>query len=131
VAGKIKRVKKDYGFGAIINGSGSHHTWGQMGYWLSARLRFFNSIGFTPVIHIDPFYNHTAALFAGKWLGPRPATGNALALAIAYVWITEDLYDKDYVAGRTVGFEKWRGHISGKENGIPKTPERRRSINSI
>jgi len=199
VAGEIKRVKREYGPGAIMNGSGSHHTWGALGYWLSARIRFFNSIGWTPVVHnpdswegwywgamhhwgqsgrlggsetygtvedclkncemvvfwssdpestsgvygafegtirrqwlkdlgikmvhIDPFYNHTAALLGGKWLAPRPATGNALALAIAYVWITEDLYDKDYVANRTIGFEKWKNYILGKEDGIPKTPE--------
>ena len=199
VASEIKRVKRDYGPGAIMNGSGSHHTWGHLGYWLSARLRFFNSIGFTPVVHnpdswegwywgamhhwgysmrlggaetygtvedclkncemvvfwssdpestsgiygafegtvrrqwlkelaikmvhIDPFYNHTAALLGGKWLAPRPATGNALALAIAYVWITEDLYDKEYVVNRTTGFDKWKTYILGKEDGIPKTPE--------
>ena len=199
VANEIKRVKRDYGPGAILNGSGSHHTWGVLGYWLSVRLRFFNSIGFTPVVHnpdswegwywgamhhwghsmrlgapetygtvedclkecemvvfwssdpestsgiygafegtvrrqwlkelgikmvhIDPFYNHTAALFGGKWFAPRPATGNALALAIAYVWITEALYDKEYVAKRTTGFDQWKDYILGKEDGIPKTPE--------
>ncbi len=199
VAGEIKRVKRDHGPGAIMNGSGSHHLWGILGYWLSARLRFFNNIGFTPVahnpdswegwywgamhhwgqsmhlgapesygtvedclkecemvvfwssdpeatsgvyaafegtvrrqwlkelgikmVHIDPFYNHTAALFGGKWLAPRPATGNALALAIAYVWITEDLYDKEYVASRTVGFDRWKDYILGKDDGIAKTPE--------
>jgi trimethylamine-N-oxide reductase (cytochrome c) len=199
VANEIKRVKREHGPGAILNGSGSHHTWGILGYWLSARIRFFNSIGFTPVVHnpdswegwywgamhhwgnsirlgapetygtvedclkecemvvfwssdpestggvygafegtvrrqwlkelgiklvhIDPFYNHTAALLGGKWLAPRPATGNALALAIAYVWITEDLYDKDYVARRTEGFDQWKDYILGKEDGVPKTPE--------
>jgi molybdopterin guanine dinucleotide-containing S/N-oxide reductase-like protein len=199
VANEIKRVKKTYGPGAILNGSGSHHLWGILGYWLSARLRFFNNIGFTPVahnpdswegwywgamhhwgqsmhlgapesygtvedclkecemvvfwssdpeatsgvyaafegtvrrqwlkelgikmVHIDPFYNHTAALLGGKWLAPRPATGNALALAIAYVWITEGLYDKEYVAQRTHGFDQWKEYILGKEDGIPKTPE--------
>jgi trimethylamine-N-oxide reductase (cytochrome c) len=199
VAGEITRVKRDHGPGAIMNGSGSHHTWGHLGYWLSARLRFFNTIGFTPVVHnpdswegwywgamhhwghsghlgapetygtvedclqnsemvvfwssdpeatsgvygalegtvrrqwlkelgikmvhIDPFYNHTAALLGGKWLAPRPATGNALSLAIAHVWISEDLYDKEYVANRTVGFDKWKAYILGKEDGIPKTPE--------
>ena len=51
VAGEIKRVKKDHGPGAIMCGSGSHHMWGNLGYWLSTRLRFFNSIGFTPVVH--------------------------------------------------------------------------------
>ncbi|PKN66861.1 MAG: pyrogallol hydroxytransferase large subunit [Deltaproteobacteria bacterium HGW-Deltaproteobacteria-15] len=199
VADEIKRVKREYGPGAIMNGSGSHHTWGHLGYWLSGRIRFFNSIGFTPVVHnpdswegwywgamhhwgqsmrlggseaygtvedclrhcemvvfwssdpeatsgvygafegtvrrqwlkelgitlvhIDPYYNHTAALLGGKWLAPRPATGNALALAIAYVWITEGLYDREYVENRTVGFEIWRDYILGKEDGIPKTPE--------
>ena len=199
VAGEIKRVKRRYGPGAILNGSGSHHLWGILGYWLSARLRFFNNIGWTPVahnpdswegwywgamhhwgqsmhlgapesygtvedclkecemvvfwssdpeatsgvyaafegtvrrqwlkelgikmVHIDPYFNHTAALFGGKWLAPRPATGNALALAIAYVWITEGLYDKEYVASRTTGFDQWKDYIIGKEDGVPKTPE--------
>ncbi|MBU2499674.1 MAG: molybdopterin-dependent oxidoreductase, partial [Proteobacteria bacterium] len=51
VAGEIRRVKREHGPGAIMNGSGSHHTWGHLGYWLSARIRFFNTIGFTPVVH--------------------------------------------------------------------------------
>jgi len=199
VAGEILRVKQVHGPGAIMNGSGSHHTWGNVGYWLSARMRFFNSIGFTPVIHnpdswegwywgaahhwgqtgrngggetystvedllkhaemvvfwsadpeatsgvygahdgtarrqwlkelgikvvhIDPYYNHTAAWLGGKWLAPRPGTDSAMILAIAYVWITENLYDKEYVATRTSGFEKWRDHILGNDDGIPKTPE--------
>ena len=46
-----------------------------------------------------------------------------MVLAIAYVWITEDLYDKEYVAERTDGFEKWRDYILGKEDGVAKTPE--------
>ena len=75
------------------------------------------------MVHIDPFYNHTAALFGGKWLAPRPATGNALALSIAYVWITENLYDKKYIATRTEGFDQWKDYLLGKEDGIPKTPE--------
>jgi len=199
VAGEIKRVKTKYGPGAIMNGSGSHHLWGILGYWLSCRLRFFNNIGWSPVahnpdswegwywgamhhwgqsmrlgapesygtvedclkecemvvfwssdpeatsgvyaafegtvrrqwlkevgiklVHIDPYYNHTAALFGGKWFAPRPATGNSLALAIAYMWITEDLYDKEYVATRTTGFDQWKDYILGKEDGVPKTPE--------
>ena len=51
VAREIKRVKREHGPGAIMNGSGSHHTWGVLGYWLSARIRFFNMIGWTPVVH--------------------------------------------------------------------------------
>src|SRR3989337_3262312 len=75
------------------------------------------------MVFIDPFYNHTAGLLADKWFAPRPGTDNALACAIAYVWITENLYDKEYIATRTVGFDKWKDYILGKEDGVPKTPE--------
>ena len=60
---------------------------------------------------------------AGKWLAPLPGTDSAMVLAIAYVWITEGLYDKEYVAERTVGFETWKAYILGEEDGIAKTPE--------
>ena len=49
-------------------------------------------------IFIDPYCNQTAAILADKWIAPRPGTDTAMAQAIAYVWITEDTYDKKYVA---------------------------------
>lgn len=74
-------------------------------------------------VHIDPHYNSTAAFFGGKWIPINPTTDNALALAISYVWITEGLYDKDYVENRTTGFEIYRDYILGKEDDTAKTPE--------
>jgi trimethylamine-N-oxide reductase (cytochrome c) len=88
----------------------------------TVRRQWIKDLGIK-MVHIDPYYNHTAALLGGKWLAPRAATGNSLALAIAYVWITEDLYDKAYVAHRTTGFEEWKAYILGETDGIPKTPE--------
>ena len=199
VANEIKRAKRVHGPGSIANSHGSHHTWGNVGYYLSANFRFVNAIGMTrvhhnpdswegwywgashhwggslrvgqsetyggvedclqnsemvvfwssnpegtsgsygsyegairrkwlkelgiKVVHIDPYYNDTAQFLGGKWLAPRPTTSPALALAIAYVWIDEDLYDKDYVEKRTHGFDKWRDYVMGKEDGVPKTPE--------
>jgi trimethylamine-N-oxide reductase (cytochrome c) len=199
VAGEIKRCKTQYGQGAIIANHGSHHTWGNLGYYISSAYKFFNAIGHTKVVHnpdswegwywgamhhygysmrlgqietystvedlmkeaelvvfwaadpeatsgsysahegtirrqwlhdlgievvhVDPYYNHTAALLGGKWFAPKPGTDAAMALAIAHVWITEGLYDKQFVAKRSVGFEVWRDYILGKEDGIPKTPE--------
>ncbi|RLI35924.1 pyrogallol hydroxytransferase large subunit [Candidatus Bathyarchaeota archaeon] len=75
------------------------------------------------MVFIDPHYNSTAVNFADKWFAPRPGTDTALAAAIAYVWLTENLYDKDYVEKRTYGFEEWRDYILGEEDGFPKTPE--------
>jgi trimethylamine-N-oxide reductase (cytochrome c) len=49
VAGEIVRMKEQYGPGAIMTGSGSHHTFGVCGYWLSALQRFANTVGMTKV----------------------------------------------------------------------------------
>ena len=50
-------------------------------------------------------------------------TDTALAMAIAYVWITEDTYDKEYVADRTIGFDEFKPYVLGETDGVPKTPE--------
>lgn len=199
VGNEIKRAKTKHGPGSIANSHGSHHTWGNIGYYLSANFRFINAVGMTrvhhnpdswegwywgashhwggsmrvgqsetysgvedclkesemvvfwssnpegtsgsygalegtirrqwlkklgiKVVHIDPYYNDTAQLLGGKWIAPRPTTSPALALAIAYVWIKEDLYDKDYVEKRTSGFDVWAKYVVGEEDGVPKTPE--------
>ena len=199
VAGEIKRQKTVHGPGAIALSHGSHHTWGNIGYYLSAAFRFINTVGMTrvlhnpdswegwywgavhhwgqsmrvgqcetyggvedcmqesemvvfwsanpeatsgsygalegsvrrqwlnelgiEVVHIDPYFNESAQLLGGKWIAPKPTTDTALALAIAHVWITEGLYDKDFVETKTLGFDVWRAYVMGEEDGIPKTPE--------
>ena len=64
-------------------------------------------------IFIDPFCNYTATILGDKWIAPRPGTDAAMAEAIAYVWLTEGTYDKEYVATHTVGFEEFKKHILG------------------
>jgi molybdopterin guanine dinucleotide-containing S/N-oxide reductase-like protein len=196
---EIKRIRFNYGPGAMLSTPSSHHNWGNVGYRHSTYFRFMNILGYTYADHnpdswegwhwgamhnwgfswrlgisgqydlledamknsemivfwssdpsttsgiyagqesairrlwlkelgvkmvfIDPFYNFTAINYCDKWFAPRPGTDTAMAIAIAYVWLTEDLYDKDYIKSRTYGFEKWRDYVLGKEDGIPKTPE--------
>ena len=74
-------------------------------------------------VHIDPHCNPTAQLLGGRWFPVRPQTDAALAQAIMYVWVTEGLYDQDYVATRTTGFDEWKAYLLGETDGIPKTPE--------
>jgi trimethylamine-N-oxide reductase (cytochrome c) len=199
VAGEIQRQKRVNGPGSMTIAHGSHHQWGNVGYYLSSLMRFGNLIGFTRVaanpdswegwywgamhhwghaqrvgiganygtvadclqeaqlivfwssdpestngaymgfegtqrrlwakelgiefMHIDPHFNPTAQLLGGRWIPIKPTTDPALAQAIMQVWIEEDLYDKPYVASRTTGFDAWRDHLMGVEDGIVKTPE--------
>jgi molybdopterin guanine dinucleotide-containing S/N-oxide reductase-like protein len=74
------------------------------------------------MIFIDPFCNYTAAIMADKWIAPRPGTDAAMAEAIAYVWLKEGTYDKDYVATHTVGFEQFKKQILGEIDNLPRTP---------
>ena len=51
VSGEIKRIKRDFGPGAILSTSGSHHLWGNIGYRFSAYMRFMDLVGFTYADH--------------------------------------------------------------------------------
>jgi molybdopterin guanine dinucleotide-containing S/N-oxide reductase-like protein len=74
-------------------------------------------------VSISPELHDTAVTHCDKWISVYPGTDAALAAALMYTWITEDTYDKEYVKTHTVGFEKLRDYLLGKEDGIPKTPE--------
>ena len=47
VTAEIKRMNRDYGPGAILAARSSHHTWGNVGYYISAYQKFINIIGAT------------------------------------------------------------------------------------
>ena len=200
VAREIQRIQGTYGKEAVTSCPSSHHSWGLLGYKMSAYKRFFNLLGYTQifdnpdswegfhwgashtyghfwrlgcaepfdlledclqncetlifwahdpdsthacysanesnlwrkwfkelgivVIYIDPFNNFSSVKQADKWIGPRPGTDAALMEAIAYVWLTEDTYDHEYVKKHVHRFDEWADHILGKgKDGIAKTPK--------
>lgn len=54
--------------------------------------------------------------------GAMPMWGNSHRLGIAHTWPAEDLYDKEYVAERTTGFDEWKDYVLGVTDNVPKTP---------
>ena len=62
------------------------------------------------VIAIDPYRSLSAAK-CDLHLAPLPGTDAALALAMMHVIIGEALYDRDYVARHTLGFEQLRQRV--------------------
>lgn len=61
----------------------------------------------TKFVQIEPRFSVTATR-ADEWVALRPGTEAALALGLAYVLITEGLYDARFVSEHTFGFEDWR-----------------------
>ncbi len=88
----------------------------------TARRSWLKELG-VKMVFIDPYYNHTAGLLADKWFAPRLGTDVAFGLAIAFTWLTEGTYDKEYVASRTKGFDEWKAYVLGESDGVAKTPE--------
>jgi anaerobic selenocysteine-containing dehydrogenase len=89
---------------------------------LPSRLCYFWSDLGLKQIYICPDLNYGAAVHANKWIPILPNTDAAMQLAIAYLWIKEGAYDRDYVESHTVGFEEFADYVTGKEDGVPKTP---------
>ena len=55
-------------------------------------------LGMSGGISISPDLNHASAVHADTWIPLKPNTDSALYLAVAHTWISEDRYDKSYVA---------------------------------
>jgi trimethylamine-N-oxide reductase (cytochrome c) len=86
------------------------------------RRKWLKELG-VKMVFIDPHYNHTAGLIGDKWFSPKIGTDHALSFAIAYTWLVEGTYDKEYVATHAYGFEEWSEYVLGKTDGVPKTCE--------
>lgn len=68
------------------------------------------------LVVLDPRFTKTAAL-AHEWHPIKPGTDMAFFLALANVLISEELYDREFVAKRTHGFKRLAKHVQ------PYTPE--------
>ncbi len=75
--------------------------------------------------------NDLSAVESAQWLAIRPGTDTALLLALCHVLIVESLYDAQFVASHTVGFEPYRAYLLGESDGIAKTPRWAAAITGI
>lgn len=95
------------------------------------------------IITIDPRYTDSAVSLGADWIPIYPGTDVALIAALAYVMVKENLYDKDFMAKYSVGFDEdtlpagappkssFMAYIMGDADGEPKTPEWASAITGI
>ena len=83
------------------------------------------------VVVLDPRFTKTAAL-AQEYHAIRPGTDMAFFLAVAHVLVAEELYDREFVAAHTNGFDRLAEHVreyspewAAKECDIPADDIRR------
>lgn len=78
----------------------------------AAGCRFVN---FSPVAD-----NLDAPAGAVEWIPIRPNTDTAVMLALAHTLIATGRHDAAFLASHCVGFERWRDHLLGKDDGVVK-----------
>jgi len=93
------------------------------------------------VVCIDPRHSLSAAGLADEWIPIRPGTDAAMMSAMAYVMLTERLYDAEFVSTHCVGFdaeqmpvegaESYSEYILGNRDGVPKTPQWAEPITAV
>ncbi|MBB5046582.1 trimethylamine-N-oxide reductase (cytochrome c) [Rhodopseudomonas rhenobacensis] len=75
-------------------------------------------------IFINPINVEASKYLNAEWLAIRPHSDVALAIAICHVLLTEKLYDKEFIANCTFGFDKFSDYLLGKGwDKVEKTPE--------
>jgi trimethylamine-N-oxide reductase (cytochrome c) len=97
-------------------------TWGWGGQMPSLVSFWWTNVGITSV-YISPDLNYSAAVHADKWIPVYPNTDLALQFAIAHVWLSEGLYDREYIDTHTVGFDWLESMVWGHIDGVEKTPK--------
>ena len=87
------------------------------------------------VIVIDPRNSDSAMAFADQWIPVTPSTDGALANAMAYVILEENLQDQAFMDRFCLGFDEehmpegadktqnFKNYLFGGLDGTPKTPE--------
>lgn len=82
-------------------------------------------------VNVSPLKSDMMDTVGAEWLAARPNTDVAIMLGLAHVLYTEGLYNPDFLAKYTVGFERFEAYLTGEADGTPKTPEWAAEISEI
>lgn len=110
VAAEINRMKREHGPGAMAIYQSSHHQWGNVGYYLSAMLRFGNLVGFTRV-HPNP------DSWEGWYWGAQHHYGNSMRVGLPgpYGLVEDCLQHSELIVYWSADPEKTSGAYGGSE----------------
>lgn len=73
-------------------------------------------------ISINPQVTTTDEKMGSEWVRIVPNTDTALFMAMGYHLLSQNKHNQAFIDKYTVGFDKYRAHLEGKDGTPPKTP---------
>ncbi|MBX5204117.1 molybdopterin-dependent oxidoreductase [Rhizobium sp. NZLR1] len=80
-------------------------------------------------INVSPLKNDISG--AAEWVPIRPGTDVALMLALAFVLLSENLHDEEFLQRYCVGATEVKSYLLGHKDGCPKSPAWAEAITGI
>lgn len=105
-----------------VGGAVEHLTRGWLHKAKAAGIAFVN---------ISPMRDDAAAFLDAEWIAPRPHSDTAIVLSLAHTLLTEGLHDADFLGRYSVGFDRFRDYLLGRDDGIAKDAEWASSLSEI
>lgn len=72
---------------------------------------------------ISPIRSDLPEEAKAEWLAPVPGTDTALMLALVHVLVSENLHDRAFIERYCEGWAQFDDYLSGRSDGVPKTPD--------
>ncbi|WP_280422880.1 molybdopterin-dependent oxidoreductase [Nocardia carnea] len=74
------------------------------------------------IVHIGPVRDDCDPA-AARWIPCRPHSDSAIMFALLHTLVTEGLHDRAFLDRYCTGFDRLSDYVTGRTDGIPKSPE--------
>ncbi|MDE1164795.1 MAG: molybdopterin guanine dinucleotide-containing S/N-oxide reductase [Pseudomonas sp.] len=108
-------------FGGLPAKNAQTSPGGASDHLLGAALQDMSAAG-VEFINISPLRDDLQGPERNQWLPIKPGSDTALMLALAHVLVSEGLHDRAFIDRYSTGFDRFAEYLSGRSDGIAKTP---------
>jgi len=73
------------------------------------------------IVNVSPLKCDAADFLSAEWLPARPGSDVAMMIGLAHTLLSENLYDREFLASHCVGYEPFIAYVMGQVDGVEKT----------
>ena len=126
----VKHTRFMLAFGGLATKNGQVTSGGAGAHTMELWLKRAKEAGIE-FVSVSPLKSDAPDWLGAQWVPIRPNTDTAVMLAMAHTLLTEDLYDKDFVARHCAGFDAFRGYLLGLDDSVAKDADWAEAITGV